>query len=262
VPWAEIGWALRNWRLRISILECGLSISVELRAALDMGPLIRLRTRMPKRLAMLLLCLLAPVASAQDEEEKPSLSPDKKWAFRFVEEQPAIVRAESGEVVLKLQGEDSALTAETGKVLWAPDSRRLAFNYRAGGRYYTCAVYELAGSEWKVLPDLESNTPQVEKIIARAEQRDRKRLGVTKTAYRRRISDEWRVRRWIDVDSFEALAISSGSVIVDKKTEDVDYIGGAVLLTVKCDNKGGWKIARLRELSDADLEKLSKETEE
>jgi hypothetical protein len=208
---------------------------------------------------MLLFCLVAPLASAEDEDAKASLSPDKKWAYRLVEGEPAIVRAENGELVRKLGDEGNSLAAQSGKVLWAPDSRRVAFNYRAGGRYYACAVYELAGNEWKELPDLETHAPQVEKMIARAEQRDRKRLGVTQDAYRRRINDEWRVRRWIDVDTFEALALSSGSVIVNKKTEDVDYIGGAVLLTVKCDNRGGWKIARLRDLSDAELETLSKE---
>ena len=213
---------------------------------------------MPKTLVMLLLCLLAPLALAQDEEEKGSLSPDKKWGYRVVEGQPSIVRAETGQVVLKLGGEPNSLTAESGEILWAPDSRRLAFNYRGGSRYYTCAVYELAGAEWKELPDVETKADNVSKAIARAEQRDRKRLGVTASAYRRRIRDEWTVRRWIDDDTFEVYAMSEGSVIVDKKTEDVDYVGGAVLFTVKCDNRGGWKITRLRELSDADLEKLNK----
>ena len=73
--------------------------------------------------------------------------------------------------------------------------------------------------------------------------------------------DKWAVRRWIDRDTLEVFAESSGSVVVDRKNEDVDYIGGAVLFTVKCDNRGGWKITRLRQLSDADVEKMDKEDE-
>ena len=209
----------------------------------------------PKMLIGLLVSLLAPVA-VRGEKEEPVLSPDKKWAYRLVENQAVLIRAETGEAVLKLVEDENSLLAETGEVLWAPDSRRVAFNYRAGGRYYACAVFELAGDKWKALPDLESKATKVANMIKRAEQRDRKRLGVGKSADRRRINDRWSVRRWIDADTFEAFASSEASVVVNKKTEDVDYIGGAVLFTVKCDNKGGWKITRLRELSVAEEEKL------
>ena len=217
---------------------------------------------MRKRLLTLIVCLLATVAPAEEDEDTSSFSPDKKWAYRVVDAEPAIVRAESGEVVAKLADEGNSLAMRTGKVLWAPDSRRVAFNCRAGARYYSCTVYELAGEKWKELPDLETKATTVVDIIKRAEERDRKRLGVAKSAYRRRIRDEWTVRRWLDADTFEALASSQGSVLVNKQTEDVDYIGGAVLFTVKCDNKGGWKIIRLRELSDADLEKLDNKNED
>ncbi len=64
------------------------------------------------------------------------------------------------------------------------------------------------------------------------------------------------LRRWIDADTFEVFVQSTGSVVVDKESEEVEYIGGALLLTVKRDNKGGWKITRLRELSDAEAEEL------
>jgi hypothetical protein len=211
---------------------------------------------MRKVLLTLVACSLASLAGATEgEEDAAAVSPDKKWAYRLVDGSPAIVRAESGEVALKLSEDGNSLQAETGKVLWAPDSRRVAFNYRAGGRVHDCAVYELAVDKWKPLPDL-GQAKEVEKLMARAEERDRKRLGVRKNAYRRRISDEWTVRRWIDRDTFEVFAQSTGSVLVKEESDDPQYIGGAVLFTVKCDNRGGWKLGRLRELSDAELEKL------
>ncbi len=115
--------------------------------------------------------------------------------------------------------------------------------------------------KWKALPTLEENAKAVSKMIQRAERRDRLRLGVARDAHRRRITDEWRVRRWINADTFEAITVSSGAVMVDKENEEMDEIGGAVLFTVKCDNKGGWKIIRQRELSDVELEKIEKEDE-
>jgi hypothetical protein len=211
----------------------------------------------PKGLTTLLACVLATVAWAEKDKDASVLSPDKKWAYRLVEGQPAIVRAESGEAVLKLSEESGGVSPESDKVLWAPDSRRVAFNYRAGTRYYTCAVYELAGEKWKALPDLETKATKVVEMIARAEQRQRKRLGMTKSAYRRRINDSWEVRRWIDADTFEALASSEATVALKDESADPGSIETTVLFTVKCDNRGGWRITRLQEPSVAELEKLN-----
>ncbi len=167
----------------------------------------------------LVLCFLAALVRAEDDEPaKPIPSPDKKWEYRVVEGEPKIVNVATGEMAL---GFDSGTSfVETGQPLWAPDSRRLAFNYRAGTRYYTCAVYELVGGKWKALPALEENAEEVSKMIERAERRDRKRLGVTRDAHRRRIMDEWRVRRWIDADTFEATASSTGTVVVEESEDD------------------------------------------
>ena len=204
----------------------------------------------------LLVCLMAPVGLWAADEEASVISPDKKWAYRQVDDEPVIVRAESGEVVLKL-GEEGGVAPHSGKVLWAPDSRRVAFNYRAGTRYYPCAVYELAGEKWKALPDLETKATKVVEMIARSEQRQRKRQGATKNAYRRRINDTWEVRRWIDADTFEASATSEATVVVKEESDELGSLGTTVLFTVKCDNRGGWRIIKLHEASTAELEKLN-----
>lgn len=202
-----------------------------------------------------LLVCLTTVAWAAEPEDASVLSPDKKWAYRVVEDQPVIVHAERGEVVLKLS--DDGGSPRSGEVLWAPDSRRVAFNYRAGTRYYTCAVYELAGEKWKALPDLETKATKVSDMIARAEQRQRKRQGATKSAYRRRIDDTWKVVRWIDADTFEALASSEATVVIKEESDDLGSLSTTVLFTVKCDNRGGWRVTRLHEPSNAELEKLN-----
>jgi hypothetical protein len=210
----------------------------------------------PKSLITLLACGLATVAWAEESKDV-SVSPDKKWAYRLIEGEPAIVRAESGEVVLKLSEEGGWVSLKSGELLWAPDSRRVAFNYRAGTRYYTCAVYELAGEKWKTLPDLETKATKVVEMIARAELRQRKRQGATKKAYRRRIDDTWKVLRWIDADTLEAMASSEATVVLKEESDDLGSLNTTVLFTVKCDNRGGWRITRLREPSAAELEKLN-----
>jgi hypothetical protein len=199
--------------------------------------------------------LLAQMAPAEEDEGGSTSSPDKKWDYRVVEGQAAIVRAGNGEVVLKLSGEDESPAA--GTILWAPDSRRVAFNYRAGTRYWTCAVYELAGDKWKALPDLETKATKVVEMIARSEQRQRKRQGATKSAYRRRINDTWDVRRWIDADTFEASASSEATVVLKEESDDLGSLSTTVLFTVKCDDRGGWRIIQLHEASSAELKKLN-----
>jgi hypothetical protein len=226
-------------------------------ADLDSGAKFRLQTGVPSMFATLVVCLLASVAIAEENENASSLSPDKKWAYRLTEGEPAIVRAETGEVVFKLGDEGSFMVPNSGEVLWAPDSRRLALNYRAGTRYYACAVYELAGDKWKQLPDLETKATKVVEMIARAEQRQRKRQGATKSAYRRRIDDTWKVRRWIDADTFEASASSEATVVLKKESDDLGSLSTTVLFTVKCDNRGGWRIIQLHEASTAELKKLN-----
>jgi len=207
------------------------------------------------------LCLLALTAwtAENDADAKRFPSPDKKLEYRIKDEGGAeIVKVKTGEAVLDLkEAAETALATESGRVLWAPDSRRFAFNYRAGGRYYTCSVYELAGAEWKALPDFETKAKAVEEAITRCERMRLKELGLPKGASRRRINDTWKVHRWIDVDTLEVFAYSEGSYGVKKKgEEDIEAFGCGILFTAKCDNKGGWKILRLRETSEGELERL------
>jgi hypothetical protein len=209
----------------------------------------------------LTLCFIASTAWTEenDADAKRFPSPDKKLAYRIKEEGGAeIVKAKTGEAVLDLkEAAETGLATESGKVLWAPDSRRFAFNYRAGGRCYTCSVYELAGNVWKALPDFETNAKAVGEAIARCEKKSVKALGLPKGAYRRRLNDTWKVHRWIDEDTLEVFAYSEGSYVVKKKgEEDIEAVGCGILFTAKCDNKGGWKIVRLREPSEAELEKI------
>ena len=216
--------------------------------------------RRPYRLA--LACLLPCVVRAQDPAQtphKPTFSPDKKWEYRVEAETAVIVKAGSDATDLDLSEEIGYLAGETGKLVWAPDSRRFAFNCRKGGKYYGCDLYELVGGAWKKLPELEGNAKTVNQIIKRSKQQQMKRLGAKKDADPNSVMDQWRVRRWLDNDTFEAYARSEARVMISPSSEDPEYFQAAVLFTVKCDNRGGWKVVEGRLLSDAEDEKINEE---
>jgi hypothetical protein len=213
---------------------------------------------------LILACFLPCVLLAQDSEteRKPSLSPDKNWEYRLVGDTAVLVRAGEDKPAVTISGpevEGTPLKTKTGTLVWAPDSRRFAFNYRAGGKYYTFDLYELAGTTWKKLPDVSDNDAPVDRMIDRAKRQQLKRLGAKKNANPNSVMEKWRVRRWLNNDTFEAYAGSTARVMINENSDDLEYFGAAVLFTGKCDNRGGWKVVTSRLLSDAEDEKISKD---
>ncbi len=188
-----------------------------------------------------------------------SISPDKKWEYRVEDDSAALVRSGREKPVIKLSDpeNDGPLKTKTGKLIWAPDSQRFAFNYQAGGKYYSCDLCELIGTKWKKLPDLEKKAAAVRKLMARAKQKQLKEAGAESV---NPIEDVWRVLRWIDNDTFEALAYSEGGVAMRGSGEAASLITG-VLFTVKCDNRGNWNITGTRELNEEDAMKMFEESE-
>jgi hypothetical protein len=210
---------------------------------------------------LLWLLVLPTLLHGQEEnsEKRRSLSPDKQWEYRVIKESTVLVRAGSDEPALNLNEEIGYLAIETGKLVWAPGSRRFAFNSRAGGKSYVCELYELAGTTWKRLPDLFENAKAVHPIIDRALHRQLKKLGARQDANLNMVMSQWKVRRWLDNDTFEAYAGEQRRVMVHENDEDWEYLGCAVLFQGKCDNRGGWKVTGSHQLSDAEDEKISKE---
>ena len=209
--------------------------------------------------------LLPCVLRAQDSEaqRKQILSPDKNWEYRVDAEAAVLVRAGDDKPAVTLNDPDNGtpLKTQTGWLVWAPDSRRFAFNYRSGGKYYTFDLYELAGTTWKKLPDVGDKDAPVEQLIQRSKRQQLKRLGVKKDAVVSSVMETWRVRRWLTNDIFQAYAASESRVNISESSEDHEYFGASVLFTGKCDNRGGWKVVNSRLLSEAEVEKIYKEDE-
>ena len=76
---------------------------------------------------------LAPAKTPEPESSKPadlsSVSPDKKWEYQPDESAPKIVKADTNEVALDLSDQPAGNGFSFATVIWAPDSKRLAFNY-------------------------------------------------------------------------------------------------------------------------------------
>src|SRR6266487_3967936 len=57
------------------------------------------------------------------------ISPDKKWEYQPDESQPKVTRAGTNEVALDLSDQTGGNGFGSATVVWAPDSKRFAFNY-------------------------------------------------------------------------------------------------------------------------------------
>lgn len=205
-------------------------------------------------LAALLPCVL--LGQDSEAEHKPTLSPDKQWEYRVVANTAVLVRAGDDKPVVNFSDVGEVIKTQTGKLEWAPDSRRFALNYRAGGKSHSFDLYELAGATWKKLPDIEDTAAPVNQMIERSQRQQLKRLRAKKDANPNSVMETWRVLRWLNNDTFEAFGNSQKSVMISKTSEDPEYYGAAVLFRGKCDNRGGWKIVNNKLLSEAEVEKL------
>jgi len=195
---------------------------------------------------------LRGIAQNSDQLEKPSQSPDGKWEYRLLDLEddqsditPAIVKTDTDDVAVKLP------IAEEKEIVWAPDSKRFAFNYRAGGRYITTTLYELRSGRWKVLRSPEEEASQT---LQRAKAAQIREAKLPANTYQRRIWDTFRVIEWPDARTALLYAYSIRAVPVSE--EDTSDIEAYCLFTLKFDGTGHWRIANAKKLSAEEREKI------
>jgi len=177
------------------------------------------------------------------------VSPDKQWEYECVE-YPRIVKAGTIQVVLDLDQElkVNGPDRRVADLLWAPDSKRFAFNYIAAHAhdttYETVALYQLRGDKWVALQS------PVDKASERAQLAQLAEKYLPKNSYRRRFldsspeDDTLKVRKWADANTAILYAYSQ-----------TDEGQGAVLFTMKFDAEGNWKIVKTHRLSEKELQK-------
>src|SRR5438093_5112787 len=125
------------------------------------------------------------------------VSPDKQWEYHS---DASIVKAGTSQTVLDL----SKSEPENAKIVWAPDSKRFAFNYGQTCKhctYDTMAFYQLRDDKWVALRSL------VDERSERGQLAQLAKDHLPKSAHERRIwrsqptHDLLKVREWIDTNT-------------------------------------------------------------
>lgn len=178
------------------------------------------------------------------------ISPDKSWEYKCVEHDgkclPQIAKTGTTQVAVDLDQELKVNGSETrvAQILWAPDSKRFAFNYiplqAHHTSYETVALYQLRGDKWVALHSL------VDKASERAQLAQLARKYSPRNTYRQGASspvrDTLKVRSWTDANTAILYAYLQGN-------ED----DAAALFTLKFDAEGNWKITKAHQMSKKEL---------
>jgi hypothetical protein len=152
---------------------------------------------------------------------------------------------------VKLPDDGARSFVEEANLVWAPDSKRFAFNYRAGGRYVTTALYELRSGRWK---RLRSPGKEASHTLERAKEAQIREAKLPADIYQRRIWDTFRVIEWPDARTALLYAYSIRAVPVSE--EDTSDIEAYYLFTLKFDVNGHWRIMNAKKLSAEEREKI------
>jgi hypothetical protein len=221
-------------------------------------------------ISLLALGLLLPSpGSSEDEEpgeEVPTKSPDGKFLLRAPNdaEREKLKEDEAPKLGLYEMPSGKRITCppldnlegflDSLRVIWSKDSTHMAFNFRAGGRYYTTALCEVKTGKTVDLPSPEDLCLG---FLRREKAAQVKELGLKPDVYQRRIHDAVSVRRWIDGSTIEvdAHSISTVSVKENEKDEDEEPeivdIAAQVRFTLKLDaKKKAWKIVKTEKLKE------------
>jgi hypothetical protein len=177
-----------------------------------------------------------------------SVSPDKQWEYRCEDGHwPEIVKAGTTQMVLDLLADQSVPHGDNAEVVWAPDSKRFAFNYspphRPHSSFETIALYQLQGEKWIALHlpvDEASERAQAAQLAHVPKSRDPRHAEL--------LRDILKVRSWTDANTAILYAYSRwvGSGSRDTKA--------AFLFTLKFDAEGKSKIVKTQRVPDKEIE--------
>ena len=205
--------------------------------------------------AVFLLVATSAFAQEQAKLQARSVSPDGKWEFRAgaAGEQEDFVIAKAGgvEPSLVLSEEEYAdgLAEALGRapgyanIVWAPDSKRFAFNLQPGKAYQTAQFYQLDGNTWRRLDSPESNAAMFAPLD-RSMATEKKKLKLPPEDSGWPIMTSWQVRKWIDSSTALLYAHSEKTFEIKNETESVR---ASYFFTLKFDAVGKWEIVRTRE---------------
>ncbi|HWH90238.1 MAG TPA: hypothetical protein VNV64_00450 [Candidatus Binatia bacterium] len=196
---------------------------------------------------------VTPAPEATSQSHPTWFSPDKKWEYKCVEYGagacvPHIVKAGATEVVLDL---DSQLgvngpDSQQAEIIWAPDSKRFAFNYSPPHAHHTTfvtiALYQLRDDKWVALHSPGDEVSESSQLVQPLKKHLPKGFNPRHCAPN---SDILKVRSWTDANTAILYAPCYGRA---------GQLEAAFLFTLKFDDAGNWKIVKTHQLSKKELE--------
>ena len=213
----------------------------------------KVKKRFVRSSVAIILCASAMGKSQPEPSPSPSsVSPDKKWQYAGGDA-PKIVQAGSNQVALEFSEECSlGGFAENSAVLWAPDSRRLAFYSCGQGKEHLTLLYQLRDGRWVALKTPGDGDELFERVgnIIEAQA---KRKGLPKKTF---LHMQWwtvEPERWLDSRTL-AMRVSMTEVV---HRDNGEYVGPSfgtdLLLTLEFDDVGDWKIIKTHRMSEKEI---------
>lgn len=194
------------------------------------------------------------------------ISPDKKWEYKAATDDrgPQIVKAGTNDSAGDLSDACGiGSCGESASVLWAPDSKRVAFHWGQGRTQQTW-FYQLLDDHWAPLnpqPDEEIAKRLGNDIHAQLKQHGQSHEKLEKKGlYLRFIQMDSKVDRWTDSKTALVYAFD-GEVIAERDDpgEMSDGFSANFVFTVKFDDAGKWKIVNTRRVSEKEARKREEE---
>jgi len=110
-------------------------------------------------------------------------------------------------------------------VVWAPDSKRFAFNLQPGKAFQTAQFYQLDGNTWRKLDPPEAHaatTAPLDRSMTNQKKKVKKRLKLSADDWGWPRMTSWQVRRWIDSSTALLYAHRSAKFDLKNDTEEVN----------------------------------------
>jgi hypothetical protein len=188
------------------------------------------------------------------EKGQTSVSPDKQWEYKcgeygFGSCYPEIVKAGTTERALDLDQELNVYGPDSrdAEAMWAPDSKRFAFNYSPVHAHHTTfktvAFYQLRGDKWVALHSPLDDASESSQLVQPLKEH------LPKGFNPRHCTPNWdvlKLRKWTDANTAILYAPCYG--------HSSGQIDAGFLFTLKFGDAGNWKIVKTRQMSKKELE--------
>jgi hypothetical protein len=167
------------------------------------------------------------------------ISPDGRWRCHgaSVNKAATVVETKTGRLAWKKLPDEMYVDVfgdDHGEFVWAPNSRRFAFNYPTGTRTYTTALFQLDGGRWREPASVDTNNAfGIEDAVAAQE----KKAGLAGDAQKRDVSESSKISRWLDPANAELLVYEVYDETPPDATESIAIMAGKIF-TLAFDKEG------------------------